>query len=357
MELQHVIERGMRLLPESSWRPVLQMSVDAFYAGQHDEGITTCLILLNDPGLPAEIRELTYRNQTHYARALADIFDGVELRPAIAPAPPDWPIIEISHVAIEDRLLVHLRATAPTGPEDGVVDALIALDEALETQSVTTIGDDTGMSPRLRDIRLFLQDQTLQATALLNPESASGHTLAAVLAFDGASWSDIVTLGPRAGNFANGWTSLATAEGTRFLSWFEPTEIWRRDPAGECERIALRMAPHLAERFVAASQGVPISGGVLLLINESVHFDDRELVLARFVRLDEGFQIDAVSPQFWVSDRGQDRICGLARRADVLQIGVIHGGRASLASVPLDAVIARLIPVDAPGKQSQSSTE
>ena len=30
--MEYVIERGMRILPEISWRPVLQTSVDAFYA-------------------------------------------------------------------------------------------------------------------------------------------------------------------------------------------------------------------------------------------------------------------------------------------------------------------------------------
>jgi hypothetical protein len=181
-------------------------------------------------------------------------------------------------------------------------------------------------------------------------------TLAAVVALDEERWHGVRTLGPRAGNFARGWTPVTTAEGPRFISWWEPTEAWRQHDAGDgFERVTLRMAPHLAERFVAGSQGVAIDGGHLLLVNETIAFDDHELTFARFVRLDEGFQIDAVSPQFWIAERGWDRMCGLARQGERLVIGFTSGGQAQLATVALDAVLAQLIPVKAPGRATARS--
>jgi hypothetical protein len=347
--LQHLVERGMRILPESSWRPVLLISVDAFYQDRHEDGISACLTLLNDPALPDDIRELTYRNQTFYARPLAELVSAVETRPVATPAPEGWLAREVSVAAAGEWLLLFVRMAEPE-PGGEILDVIFALDGVLETHAVGQIGRESEAMARLREIRLFVAEDGMHAAALLETDG-SAQTLAAVVDLDEDRWQGLRTLGPRAGNFAHGWTPLATADGPRFVSWWEPTEVWRQnDPADGFERVALRMAPHLAERFVAGSQGVAVPGGFLLMVNETVVFDDNALTFARFVRLDEGFQIDAISPQFWVAERGRDRMSGLTQQGEWLVIGLTSGAQALLATVALDEVLRLMIPVSAPGK-------
>ena len=77
----------------------------------------------------------------------------------------------------------------------------------------------------------------------------------------------------------------------------------------------------------------------------------------RFVRVDEGFQITDVSPQFFVAERGQDVATGLARQGDRLIAGFTSGGtRGLLATMGVEAVVAALLPVDAPGRRQKART-
>ena len=36
--MHYTIERGMRMVPDAVWRPVMQESIDAFYQGRYDDG-------------------------------------------------------------------------------------------------------------------------------------------------------------------------------------------------------------------------------------------------------------------------------------------------------------------------------
>jgi hypothetical protein len=76
-----------------------------------------------------------------------------------------------------------------------------------------------------------------------------------------------------------------------------------------------------------------------------------EGMLARFMRVDEEFQITDISPQFFVKDRGKDVASGLARQGDRLIAGFTSADHELLlATMPIDAVMATLIQVDAPGR-------
>src|SRR5690606_38854008 len=121
------------------------------------------------------------------------------------------------------------------------------LNGALETHAAGQIGSETAAMARLREIRLYVAEDGLHAAALLDADDGSGMTQAAGVDLDEDRWQGMRTLGPRAGNFGHGWTPLTTAEGLRFISWWEPTEVWRQNDAGEAfARVALRLAPHLA---------------------------------------------------------------------------------------------------------------
>ena len=125
-------------------------------------------------------------------------------------------------------------------------------------------------------------------------------------------------LEPRADDFRHGWSPVVTESGACFVGWWEPTEVFRfNGETGDFGRVALRMAPHSAERFHGGSQGVAVPGGYLFLVNETItRKNGAQATHVRFVRVDEEFRITGISPQFFVTDRGWDTATGLARQGE-----------------------------------------
>ncbi len=353
--LESTVHRGMRILPESSWKPVFQRSIDAFYEGNTDEGIAACLALLNEPGLPAEIRELTYRNQTFYARPLDEVIPGAQWR--TLPTKPDGNGPPDPSPAIYgERLIVLLRAGAP---DAGAYDAFPWFDGALAKPELITIPNEPVNRDRVSEVRpFFTEDGALHVAALFHTPGENEAGRAGVMRFGEEGWDAPWLLGPRAGQFRQGWSPLVTDVGPRFVAWWEPTEVFHLDSAtGEFERLALRMAPHIAERFQGGSQGVAVPGGYLFLVNETAAFDDgNEVSFCRFVRLGAGFQITHLSPQFYLAARGKDAGSGLARHDDRLIAGFTSGGTtALLTALDVHAVLDALTGIDAPGKPASGS--
>jgi hypothetical protein len=356
--MHYTIERGMRIVPDTVWRPVMQESIDAFYQGRHPDGIAACLELLQETGIPADIRELTYQNQTYYARPLAEMVSGAQIAPLIWEAPEGWALQEPSPVVAGETLMAVVRIDDAARAESAR-SVLLTLDDEHGVADVTPIGDETGAAPRFEAVCPFTVDgELVQAAVIVRDGGGPGLPTAGVATLRGGAWQDLRQLGPRAGLFAQGWAPLMTAEGLRFISWWEPTEVWRQDESGEgFTRTALRMAPHAAERFIAASPGVAVPGGYLLLVNETVRMSDgREVTLSRFVQIDEGFQIVAISPQFFVLERGEDAASGLALLGERLVAGFTTRGRdAVLVSLPRASAMAALLQIAAPGRNVEAS--
>ena len=353
--MQYVIERGMRWLPESSWRPVLQTSIDAYYEGRREEGLDACLSLLNAHGLPDDIRELTYRNLTFYARPLEELVAGASWQVIQAPAGAGAAPREPSPVVSGDSLLVLARV-----PRDGEraeqLDVLLRLDDDLMTVEAAFVNDGTGEVAGFEQARPIVSAGAIQAGIIVRRGNGAGDVRAGVVDLSGGSWQNLRLIGPRAGSFRQGWSPFITPDGPRFVGWWEPTEVWKLDPEdGAFVRLALRMAPHVAERFESGSQGVPVPGGYLFLVNERVTFDEGEpLVFSRFVRVDASFQITDISPQFFVRERGQDAASGLTRRDDRLVAGFTSRERGGLlAAMGLSEVLAILMEVTAPGPRRE----
>jgi hypothetical protein len=347
--MQYVLERGMRLLPESSWKPVLQRSIDAFYERQMREGIEACIALLQETALPDDVRDLTYRNQTFYAAPLADMTPSLVAQAITAPVPAGWAGRDPSPVVTGGRLLVLVRAA----PGEADPDAVSGAAQVPDPTAFLVLRDEDRGGPRLCDARPFVDGGDLRVAVIVREPDQRSRDRAGFVSLAPNGISDPQLMGPRFGNFRQGWSPFPGPEGTLFVANWEPTEVFRFRET--FERVVLRMAPHIAERFEVGSQGVAVAGGYLFLVNETTAFDDHELILARFVRLDEGFQIDAISPHFWVAERGRDRMCGLALSGERLVIGLTSGDQALLAMVPLDEVLRLMIPVSAPGKDGSAS--
>jgi hypothetical protein len=152
-----------------------------------------------------------------------------------------------------------------------------------------------------------------------------------------------------------GWTSIATPDGPRFLAWWEPTEVLRLNCETDTfERETLRRASHVAERFWSGSQGVTVPGGSLLLVNETAVLDEvEEVVTTRFALLDTAFQLAGISPPFFVTERGGDVATGLARQGDRLVAGFTTGDpSALLVTMALSEALSIVVPIGAPGRNA-----
>jgi hypothetical protein len=254
-------------------------------------------------------------------------------------------------VVTDDRLIVFVRQVTEE-PASDVADQSSPDNSDQVDFELFTIDEQGGDGSQMDEIRPFFTEEGLHIAARFHDASEQGIVRAGVLNLESGS-GKLSLLGPRAGNFRQGWSPFVTADGPHFVAWWEPTEVFRLDEqTGNFDRLRLRMAPHIAERFQGGSQGVPVPGGYLFLVNETVRFDDgSKATYARFARIDEEFQITDISPQFFVVERGKDVATGLARQGDRLIAGFTSGETSAvLSTIELDVAIRSLMPVDAPGR-------
>jgi hypothetical protein len=334
--------------PEAIWRPVLQQALDAFAAGKPRQGQRACLTLLATPRLPEGIHQLAVWTLAEYAQPLAELFASAAVGELMWPGTEDAGYAEPSPVLVDGRV----RVIGRTFEDDGHRDVLLTLGDGLDLVDAVTLGDETGQAAQFQDVRPYLADGMLHAAVTLG-DPAAEPARAGTVEICGEVYRQLRAWGPRAGGFGQGWAPFATPAGPRFVACWEPTEVVRADPeTGGFARVALRLASHVAARFWSGSPGVPVPGGSLFLVNETVVFaDETEEVFSRLVRIDDHFQLCAVSPSFFVASRGQDVASGLARRGDELVAGFTSDEvTALLVRLDLREILDALIPVGAPGR-------
>ncbi|MDF3038202.1 MAG: putative glycosyl transferase, family 2 [Thermomicrobiales bacterium] len=338
----------------AAWQPLVQAASAALDDGRLAEGRAACLALLGDVGLPEDVRDLVYAIQAELAQPLADFAPSATRHELVWPAPDGAARRDPSPVLIDERLLVFgrsRRATADAG-QTGRNDVLLRLDGDDTIADIVSLVDETGLAHRFDDVRPFLLDGLLHAAVLLDDPGVDGGVQAGIVAIDHGAFRNPRWLGPRAGAFLQGWAPISASVESRFLAWWEPTEVLRLDrETGVFQRESLRRASHVAERFWSGSQGVSVPGGSLLLVNETAGLDGiEETVTTRFVLLDTGFRLAGISPPFFVADRGNDVATGLARRGDRLVAGFTSGeASAVLVSVALVEALAMIMPIGTPG--------
>jgi hypothetical protein len=335
----------------------MQRSTDAFYEGNVEEGAGACRTILNAIGVPDHIRELTYQNQIYYAQPLHEMVPGASWPPLSAPVPVGWTMRDPSPVVVDDRVTILLRAVRDAGvPEADDCPWVIHLDSGPTPLVILREATDDGR--QLTEMRPVFHDGALHVSAVIRTPDESQPARAGVFFLSNGGPSELRLFGPRYGDFRQGWSPFITPTGPCFVAWWEPTEIVRLVPeTNDFAQVAQRMAPHIAERFRGGSPGVSTPGGYLFLINETATFAEGTKVdLSRFVRVNADFQITDISPQFFVTERGNDFATGLARLGDQLIAGFASGSRQTLLmTMDLDSVLRLLIPVTAPGRRASAS--
>jgi hypothetical protein len=344
----------------SVWQRTVQRAMSALDGGRLEEGRAACLALLGSHDLPDDVRELVYAIQAELAQPLAEFVPSAVCQELIWPAPDGAVRRDPSPVAVGDRLLVFGRAghATTTGRQTDQNDVLLTLDGDFAIAALVSLANETGAAHRYDEVRPFLLNGSLHATFVLDDADAGGPVQAGVVAIDDGAYRNPRVLGPRAGSFVQGWAPIPTPEGPRFLAWWEPTEVLRFDRETDTfEREALRRASHVAERFWSGSQGVPVAGGFLLLVNETAVLDGvEEVVTIRFALLDTAFQLVGISPPFFVTERGDDVATGLARQGDQLVAGFTTGDTSALlVTMELSEVLTIVVPIGAPGRNPHTT--
>jgi glycosyltransferase involved in cell wall biosynthesis len=332
--------------------------------------------LLRRPHLPPEIEEyararLDHLRQRHPRAASADGGSHERLG-VLAPSlrigeirldvKPAWPTFNPSIASDGDGFRMVVR-TANYAIERGVLHAegvlnninyMLELDRELAVRSVTAIGDRSSGPRRYpsdiqgyEDCRLFQIDGDWYATATVCDLNPIDRREIALLRLEG---SDVVEvhglLSPHPERHEKNWMPFVVGNELLIVYRCGPTIVLRCDPAsGELERRAEADAPELADEFRGGSQGVAIDGGHLFVVHEVDRSGSTLRYLHRFLMLDEGLALSAVSQPFTFTSDRVEFCAGMARREAelVLSFGVSDAA-AGLALLSLDEALALLEP-------------
>ena len=165
MTLDFVVEKGIRSIPEATWRPVFQRSVDAYAEGAIAEGAEACHVILDAVGLPERIRELTYQNQFWYARPLHEIVPGSSTQTLVVPVPGGWRGLDPSPVVEDTGLTVVLRAIPDAAAQAG--DLEWPSPEGIGDVRLRLIPETTTDGRQLSELRPFVGPEGLQVAMIV----------------------------------------------------------------------------------------------------------------------------------------------------------------------------------------------
>ncbi|MGH2615624.1 MAG: class I SAM-dependent methyltransferase, partial [Thermomicrobiales bacterium] len=285
-EWEYITTDGVPRVADASWRPLLEAAADAHGTPQHERGLRACLRLIDAHWLPDGVREQAYAHLPHYASPLTNLWPGATCTTLHIPDVPRQEVSFPSPVNVSGELI----ATALTSAGEGAALAwrLLALDDTLHVRTVTPLRDETRQTngappadPSIEQIHPYVHDARLQAIVTVCDRNPSGVAQAGLLSIADGAMCDLRLLSdPANRRHERDWAPLPAQAGLHVVSCWEPTETLQVDPrTGAVNRVALRPAPRLAERWQAASGGIAVPGGWLVLANERAEAPDLDAPL------------------------------------------------------------------------------
>jgi hypothetical protein len=361
-EWEYDTKWGMRVVADTSWRPLLEAAAELPHTVGHDLGMRACLRLIGAFWLPEEVREQAWKHLAAYARPFAALWPGAMCRSVTPPGLAASASLAPSPVAGGDTLLTTLKSTPADGGQEPTW-YLLTIDDDLAVVKASLLRGELGAPDRaivssIERLLPYADGEVLRACVTLSGRSPHSVTRSGLIEIAHGAihgfrlLSDAMTKRP-----VRNWAPFSADAGSRFVAWWQPIEVLGVEPdTDSARRIAVQPAPRLAERFASASAGIPVPGGWLFLINEQANVDESEPArLARFVFLRDDFRVTAVSPHFWVTARGADEASGLTRQGQYVIAGFTsREQQALLARFPLDGVLASLMAIDSPGLEHRS---
>lgn len=370
--LKHLLARrweyqtkwGMRHIPESSWRPLLDAAAELPDTPLRHEGLRACLRLIGAHWLPAGVREEAYEHLARYASPTAALWPSASWHVLSHPGADSRPMRSPAPALAAGELVVAVQTAAVD--QGAAAWSLLDVDPGLRARRAMPLIDETRLEtsaptldPAIEQMHPFVHEGRLLAFVVGRSSQLCGGTRTGLAAIADSGLRDLRWLaGPWRGAHEVGWTPLPTDDGLYAVSSWEPTEVLRIDPgSGGASPAALRPAPRIAERFRASSAGVGVPGGYLVLVNEEVSpVGNERRSFARFVSMRSDFAVTSVSPHFWVLARGQDIASGLTQQgSDVIAGFTSPACGALLVRISIEEIIETLLPAASPGSTSDAS--
>lgn len=357
------------------WSGAMATSIDAFYAGErdHDQGRAACEHLLSRADLPDHIRALTERNQTFYARPLAELAPSVAFTRVPRLVEPGWSWFNPSIAAEGSTLHVLVRSSnyaIQPGRRYAVFDRAgvvrsryyhLRLGDDLRLRGMAPVETSDLPDPAAdfpvrgyEDCRLIRFGSRWLATATTRDHNPAGVCQQVLLHLEDDRWVGRQILSdPESGHQKN-WIPFVVGADLLVVQRCHPMTVLRIDPdRGRHELVVRHETTPLARSFRGGSQGVSVHDGWLFVVHEAVdHGPERRTYLHRLILLDRDYRLTHVSPQLYFSRKGIEYCAGMVRHGDdvLLAIG-IDDQEAWIARLPLGDALGLLRPVgssDAP---------
>ena len=347
-----------------------ELSIAGFYCWdpqRRSKGAEACLSLTIDPAAPPWVRDRARANSIFYSPTAAEMFGGCELKSLEVPCDPPFVPLNPSVWTDGERWLAIVRTVnyAITEQSYAIRDGsgkyctrnwLVPLDGDFRATGAREIRDLSAGPPRFpswwdgfEDCRLFEVAGRLLASCTVLDRTPESRAEMAVLELDAAGDVSAVhvqrSVCPDV--HQKNWVPLVRGGELLFVYKTDPTVLLRFDPAARQARVFQTGRPEASlEALRGGSQAIPVPGGWLYVAHEVVHPGGRRHYLHRFVLLDEGLQVAAVSGPFTFTGAEIELCAGLARDERsgrlVASFGV-HDDRAFLALLDERAVLASLV--------------
>lgn len=348
-----------------------QLSIHAYYAGEHDAGRRACDRLLGLSISPT-LRHQTMINMAWYSQPLDDLcacrFSQIDIEPACT----GWSLFNPTIMQHDGRLLAIVRSSnyaivngSYVMPESdaGVIrtgNILVDLTDDLTVRSARVI---SGPEYEKTDYPVDgLEDCRLRQTPSGIGVSA---TVRNVAPYDGRCRIATADLDVEAATLSNLRVMAASVSQEHEKNWMPYGDGWVYgccanghvvtvdpdvDMAGGWQLRQRGRTPLIATEFRGGSQAVPFDGGWLCVVHEVAHGSQR-VYLHRFAWFDNAMNLQRVSPAFHFCERQAiEFAAGMAVSGDhvVVTFGV-RDAEAWAVSVASDDICHVLMPASSPG--------
>ncbi len=313
---------------------------------------------------PRSLQERPTRQRISGPVRLATLVPTVRIGEIKLDVKPAWPAFNPSIAADGEGFRMIVR-TANYQIERGVLHAegvlhnvnyMVQLDAGLGVSAIEPIVD---RAPRAElhdsqisgyeDCRLIELDGRWYASATVCDMNPAERREIALLSFDGAEVTRAQPLpGPDPSRHEKNWMPFVHEGELHFLYSCSPTLVLRCEPQSGAMTPACESQASAAAGFRGGSQGVRVADGYLFVIHETVHEEHALRYLHRFVLLDEGLRLAALTPRFTFTADRVEFCAGMAARGAelVLSFGVSDAA-AGLAVLELEDVLGLLAPASA----------